>query len=149
MIKKLLFPHEKIRDIQDQLLIKVDEVIEKNDNLIAHAPTGLGKTAATIGPALSHALKKDLTVFFLTSRHTQHKIAIDTLKEVKKKHKAKFLAADIIGKRWLCLQPGANVLRSSDFNEYCKALIEDESCEYFNNLKLKDKYSEKTKAEFR
>jgi DNA excision repair protein ERCC-2 len=146
MIKKLLFPHTKVRDIQDQLLIKVDEVIKERNNLIAHAPTGLGKTAATIGPALSNALKKNLTIFFLTSRHTQHKIAIDTLREIKTKHKTKFLAADIIGKRWLCLQPGAHTLRTGDFNEYCKALINDESCEFFKNLKQKEKYSQRTRA---
>ena len=40
-------------------------------------------------------MDKDLVVFFLTSRHTQHKIAIDTLREVKKKHNRDFVTIDI------------------------------------------------------
>ena len=68
--KEILFPYSKIRQIQDFLIQDVINTIKNKNNLIVHAPTGLGKTAATLSPALSFALKKDLTVFFLTSRHT-------------------------------------------------------------------------------
>lgn len=134
----LLFPHEKVREIQDQLILKVSDVVENGKNLIVHAPTGLGKTAATLAPALKHALDKKKTVFFLTSRHTQHKIAIDTLLEIKEKHDVKFNAVDIIGKKWLCLQPGVSLTNSREFAEYCRALKEDKACNFYENLKKKE-----------
>ncbi|MFH1589401.1 MAG: ATP-dependent DNA helicase, partial [archaeon] len=138
---KFLFPHEKVRDIQEQLLLKIDEVIKKGGNLIAHAPTGLGKTAAALAPCLKYALDNDKVVFFLTSRHTQHKLAIDTLAEIQSKHNKKFNAVSIIGKKGLCLQPGVQTLYTGEFYEYCRAMREDKKCEFYTNYKNKDKLS--------
>ena len=99
-----LFPHATVRSTQQQLMDDVAEALQTRKHLVAHAPTGLGKTAAVLSPALSLALQRDLTVFFLTSRHTQHKIVLDTLQAVKKKHNANFGAPSIIGKKWMCAQ---------------------------------------------
>ena len=129
------FPHEKIRNEQEKLLKAVENSLIKKRNLIVHAPTGLGKTAAAISPALSFAVEKNFTVFYLTSRHTQHKIVIDTLRKIKEKHNASFTAVDIIGKKNMCPLPGINLMRSSDFNEYCKSAREKGICE--NYLKTK------------
>ena len=63
--KDLLFPYEDIRPIQEDLIEEVDNAIKKGANLIAHAPTGLGKTIASLAPAISFAKDKDLTIFFL------------------------------------------------------------------------------------
>jgi len=60
----MLFPHEQVREIQDKLLKEIDTAIQKKQNLVAHAPTGLGKTASAIAPALTKAFEKDLTVIF-------------------------------------------------------------------------------------
>jgi len=111
--------------------------LKAKKHMIIHAPTGLGKTASTIPMALSHALKNDLTVFFLTSRHTQHTIAVDTLKAVKKKHDVGFLATDIIGKKWMCIVPGIEALHSNEFSEYCKKEREEGKCEFYVNTKKK------------
>lgn len=132
------FPHEKIRNIQNDLMKAVSEALEKKKNLIVHAPTGLGKTAATLAPALEYAHDKKITVFFLTSRHTQHKIAVDTLKKIKEKL-GNLTAVSIVGKRWMCIQSGIDMLNSGEFAEYCKHLKEEGGCEYFSNLKKKNK----------
>lgn len=131
--KDIFFPHENIRPIQDEFIAKVIEALKKKKNLIVHAPTGLGKTAAAVSPALTHAIQKDLTVFFLTSRHTQHKIVIDTLKKIKTKHHLKFVASSIIGKKWMCLMPNTASMRSSDFSEFCKVLRKEEKCAFYLN----------------
>jgi len=121
------------------MLKNVKRVIEKKRNLIMHAPTGIGKTAAAISPALAYAIENGLTVFFLTSRHTQHKIAVDTLAEIKKKHDAEFIAVDIIGKKYMCGFEDVETLYANEFMEFCKSQRENDKCEFFNNTKNKNK----------
>ncbi len=145
--KEMLFPHKEIRPIQDELIKDVQGCIENKKHLIAHAPTGLGKSAATIPIALAYALKHDKTVFFLTSRHTQHKIAIDTLKEIKKLHNAEFHISDMIGKIYMCAQPSANILTSSEFFTYCKHLKEEGTCEFYTNTREKKSQTPTVKAD--
>src|SRR3989344_7503727 len=123
-----LFPYEKIRDEQKKLISDVIKTLTEKKHLLAHAPTGLGKTAATLAPALSHVLEqkqKKLIIFFLTARHTQHAIALETLRQIKEKHNNTITVCDIIRKKHMCAQPGANLLSSGDFTEYCKKVRED------------------------
>lgn len=134
--RMLLFPHEKIRPIQDELVIAVDECVEKKRHLVVHAPTGLGKTAATIGPSVAYAIENDLTVFFLTSRHTQHKIALDTVKAIEERYDKSIPVANLIGKKWMCLHSGVEKMYSGEFIDYCRKLREDNACEYFENLRI-------------
>lgn len=142
--ESILFPYDSIRREQSDMIKKVIEAVEKQKHALIHAPTGLGKTAATLAPVLSHVLKKaqetkikeDIpTIFFLTSRHTQHKIAIDTLRQIKEKYQLDFDVVDIIGKKWMCLQSGVSLLGSSEFSEYCKSVREDKTCEFYTNTR--------------
>ena len=131
----VLFPHETLRPTQQEFMDRVTAAVSDGTDLLIHAPTGLGKTAAALAPALSHALENDKTIFFLTSRHTQHDIALKTLKDISDKHGTQFHAVDIIGKKWMCLQPGVERLPSQEFTEFCRAMREDGQCEYYENLK--------------
>jgi DNA excision repair protein ERCC-2 len=133
--KSLLFPFSDIRDEQNKMLLLTDAAIQNKRNLIVHAPTGLGKTAATLAPALAAAIDKDLTVLFLTSRHTQHKIAIETLKLIKQKHGTSAGSVSIIGKKWMCLVPGVETLYSREFADYCRKVREDKKCEFYVNAR--------------
>ncbi len=130
------FPYQEVRESQADLIRDVVQALEKRGHLIAHAPTGLGKTAATIAPCLKYAMENNKTVLFLTARHTQHIIAIDTVKEIKKKYGLDIMAVDIIGKQQMCLQGAAKIARSSDFAEFCKSLKEKDNCAFFSNTKL-------------
>ena len=119
----ILFPYDKVRNEQSDMIICVLEAVEQRKHTLIHAPTGLGKTAATLAPLLSKILSpefkdKKLTIFFLTSRHTQHKLALDTLRLIKEKYDIQFDVVDLIGKKLMCLQPGANLLQGTEFNEY-------------------------------
>ncbi len=140
----VLFPHERVRDIQETMINEVVSAIKDKKHMIVHAPTGIGKTVSVLAPALTHAIKNKLTVFFLTSRHTQHEIAIRTLKDIKRKFDNNFCAVDLIGKKWMCIQPGIENLYSNEFNEYCKKLKEEEKCEFCLNVKT-NKLSVKAK----
>ena len=141
-----LFPHEEIRDYQDILLETINGCIADDKDLVAHAPTGLGKTAASLAATLSNYLDTKKKVVFLTSMHTQHEIALETIKKIRKEHGVKIVGVDVIGKKHLCLQPGVKSLSSSEFAEYCRALREDDACEYYNNLKNGKDRSMKSKA---
>ena len=131
-MKDILFPHESIRPIQDKLVEDIALAVESKKSLIAHAPTGLGKTAAALAPAVTYAIMNGYTVFFLTPKHTQHRIAVETLKQIGEKHNMDIRVADLIGKRWMCVIDIAENLTSREFNEYCKDLRDEERCPFFN-----------------
>ncbi|MBI2653685.1 ATP-dependent DNA helicase [Candidatus Woesearchaeota archaeon] len=133
LTKEIYFPYEKVRNIQSDMISDVHNAIKSKKHLIIHAPTGIGKTAAVLAPALSFAMKNNLTIFFLTSRQTQHKIVIDTLRQIKQKFNIGFECADIIGKKWMCLQNGVEDLAAGSFHEYCKALRDESNCEFYLN----------------
>lgn len=97
-----LFPYEEERDQQDEMIEVIGQALDDEGAVVAHAPTGLGKTAASVAPALADALENDRTVFFVTPRHSQHAIALETLREIREEHNERFTSVDLIGKRWLC-----------------------------------------------
>lgn len=129
----ILFPHSNIRDGQKEFLDDVYKSVNEGKILLAHAPTGIGKTAAALGGMLDYALKNNKTIFFLTPKHTQHEIVIETLKKIKEKYNINFTAVDIIGKQWMCLYPDIDDISSSEFNEFCKAKKEHEECPFYKN----------------
>ncbi|MBN1793322.1 ATP-dependent DNA helicase [Candidatus Woesearchaeota archaeon] len=139
--EEVFFPYDSVRPIQDELIRKIKDTVLGKQNLVVHAPTGLGKTAAALAPSIREALKHDLTVFFLTSRHTQHKLAMETVRHIKDRHTLDFFAVDIIGKKWLCLQPNVTNLNARDFSSFCKNMREDDICEFYMNTRQKGEAS--------
>lgn len=125
------FPHDRVREGQDQLLLDVNQACMEKKILIAHAPTGLGKTASALAIAAKEALEKNKKVFFLTNRHTQHHIAVSTLQLIREKAKKEITVVDLIGKQWMCHQ-NVGRLSGSNFTEYCKTVVERGECEYYN-----------------
>lgn len=141
----ILFPHSEIRESQKEFMDDILECLKNKKHLLAHAPTGIGKTAAVLSTCLPFAIKNKKTIMFLTTRHTQHKIVIETLKKISTNHKKEIKVADFIGKKWMCLHPGVTQLSSSEFAEYCSKHIEKKTCDLFNNIKNKGKLSIETK----
>ncbi|MCX6695586.1 MAG: ATP-dependent DNA helicase [Candidatus Altiarchaeota archaeon] len=135
-----LFPFSIIRSGQQEFMDDVADSVKSGRHLAAHAPTGIGKTAGVLTPALEYALDNGKTVFFLTPKHTQHIIVVDTLRKVHKKYGVNINAVDIIGKQWMCPH-GVKDLSSREFNEFCRSKKKDETCDYYNNTK-KTKLSE-------
>src|SRR3989344_3241848 len=131
------FPYGTIRDGQKEFIDDLGQVFREHKILLAHAPTGLGKTASALAVAIEEAVANKKKVFFLTNRHTQHKIAVDTLKEIKEKTGINVSCVDLVGKRWMCSQEIAGVF-GNDFNEYCKAIVEKGECEFYNKIRSKN-----------
>ena len=135
-----LFPFTIVRGGQKDFLSDVADAVKDKGILLAHAPTGIGKTVASIAPALEYALEHQKTLLFLTPKHSQHRIAIDTLERIRKKYGVAISAVDVIGKRWMC-QHSVEDLDSREFNEFCRSKKKDETCIYYNNVR-KGKLSE-------
>ncbi|MBW1879616.1 MAG: PD-(D/E)XK nuclease family protein, partial [Deltaproteobacteria bacterium] len=55
------------------------EALNRGDQLLLEAPTGLGKTAAVLYGVLRHALAQDKQVFWATARTTQQRVVQQTL----------------------------------------------------------------------
>ncbi|MCD6549656.1 hypothetical protein J7K41_03040, partial [Candidatus Micrarchaeota archaeon] len=76
----VLFPFERMREGQRQFYEDAVTTISSGKTLLAYAPTGIGKTAAVLTAALEYALNRGMKVMFVTSRQSQHMIAIETLR---------------------------------------------------------------------
>ena len=139
------FPYDAVRDEQDKLLAAVAATIKTKQCLVCHAPTGLGKTVAALVPAVEYAVENDKLVLFVTGRHTQHQMALETLKAIKEKHRLPLAVVDLVGKQWFCLQPGVERLASRQFHEYCKAMKADRQCEYYESLKKGEELAPETR----
>jgi DNA excision repair protein ERCC-2 len=121
------FPFESKRPGQEELINTVSECLKDGKSLLVHAPTGIGKTVSALYPAINFAKANGLTVFFLTPRHSQHIIALNTLKKM-----GDVKVADIVGKKWLC-NALYDELGGMDFHEICNYLKKQEKCAYYNN----------------
>jgi DNA excision repair protein ERCC-2 len=134
-----LFPFDTYRKGQDSFIKVVNTALAYKKDVLANVPTGVGKTAATLAPCLKYAIENNKCVIFLTSKHTHHKIAIDTLREIKDKHNVKFQVADFIGKIWMCPRDDIGGFNSREFRIFCKNAIENKECEFYRNYYDKSK----------
>ena len=146
MDNDILFPHDAMRPVQEELVTLVDHCVRNKQHLVVHAPTGLGKTAATLAPALTYVLDKDMCVVFVTPRHTQHLIALRTARDIKDKHHVRFCAMSIVGKRGMCAHQNTADMRSDDFAAYCKGMREGGQCIQYINARHGQGVSTQAKA---
>ena len=76
----LRFPHAELRPTQEEIGDAVEEALTDGRHLLVRAPTGCGKTAAVLHPAVRAALGRGQRVFFLTAKTLQQRIAVETAK---------------------------------------------------------------------
>jgi len=143
-----LFPFKQVRPRQDELIEKVKEAIENKGSLVAHAPTGLGKTAGSITPALEYAKQNNKTVFFVTPRHSQHQIAVETVKKINERHKETIKSVDLIGKSHLCeAEPGLMGTEGPDCPRHDKTFKESRELTELAKKRIKQFHGQALTAE--
>src|SRR2546430_17673353 len=76
------WPFDRVRDGQSDFLLDARRTVAEGMHLLAHAPTGIGKTAVALVAAPDYALVADKLVLFLTSRQSHHRIAIETVRGI-------------------------------------------------------------------
>jgi len=129
-----LFPYDEIRDGQKRFTRDVTMAVQSGKHLVAQAPTGIGKTAAALAPALAAALEQKKTVLFLTSRQSQHRIAVETLRLVADRRGARFALVDLVSKRDMCLRPEASDMHPARFGDFCAAETRSQSCSFLGEV---------------
>lgn len=132
---EIYFRHESLRKQQENLIQDAYSAIENKEHLLAHAPTGTGKTDALLSPAVSYALEHNKTVFFLTPKISQHKIALDVVKALSKKYELNLRAVDFIGRKYACVDPVLSDQDSESFYQSCERKRKKEQCEFFRNAR--------------
>jgi len=127
---KVLFPFSKLRANQQQLMDLTLKALNERKHLIVQAPTGIGKTAAVLSPAISFALEHDLTVFFLTPKISQHEIAVQLIQRIEKNFNLNLKAVDLVGRKFMCLDESL-IDAEIGFYELCKKKRVEEECNYY------------------
>jgi DNA excision repair protein ERCC-2 len=78
--ESLRFPNAELRPSQEEIGDAVEGALADGRHLLVRAPTGCGKTAAVLHPAVRAALGRGQRVFFLTAKTLQQRIAVETAK---------------------------------------------------------------------
>lgn len=132
---EVYFRHPSIRKHQDALIQNANEAIEERKLLLANAPVGLGKTDAVLAPAITYALKHGKTVFFLTPKISQHRIALSVVRGMREKYGLDLRAVDLIGRRYACVDPVLSDLDHESFYQSCERRRKKEECLFYGNSK--------------
>jgi DNA excision repair protein ERCC-2 len=76
---ELPFPFPELRSTQKEIVTAVDESLSEGRQLLVSAPTGTGKTAAVLHPALRWALAHGKRLLYLTPKTLQQQMAVRTV----------------------------------------------------------------------
>ncbi len=108
-----LFPLPSMRKGQREFYLDAKNASENGRILLANAPTGIGKTAASLCAALESALPAGRKVLFLTNRSSHHLQAVEEIKRMNilrggaigriKQGGRRILLVDKISKERMCL----------------------------------------------
>ena len=78
-LRNIKFPFKEKRDGQYELMKATYYTLKNNNILYAIAPTGIGKTMATLFPALKTLENKKEKLFYLTAKTMGRTVAIDSI----------------------------------------------------------------------
>jgi DNA excision repair protein ERCC-2 len=82
--RAMRFPHRSWRAGQEQMLAAVEAAARQGEQLLLQAPTGLGKTAACLFPALRHGLLHNRPVLWLTAKTRQQVEVVAEAEKIRK-----------------------------------------------------------------
>jgi len=106
-IRELAFPFPEYRKGQREMAIQVFRATREKHQLLAQAPTGIGKTMAAVFPAVK-ALGDNLVdrIFYLAARSTGKKVAEEAVAALQRRG-LRFICLVLTAKEKICFNPGA------------------------------------------
>ncbi len=96
------FPFDQYRPNQQNIIKKTWDCLTQRKSILVAAPTGLGKTAGTLVPALKYSLENNMRLFAVTSKTTQQHVYQATLQDMEKGG-SKFHAIILTAKEKMCI----------------------------------------------
>lgn len=82
VVKGIPFPFPSYRKGQAEMVRELEDALAEEKQILLHAPTGYGKTAAALYAALQVAYRAGVSVFFATARTTQQIVVEDTVAQL-------------------------------------------------------------------
>jgi len=138
----IYFRHDSMRPYQAELVQDIYDAVSSHNNIMVQAPTGCGKTDSALTATLSYAIENKLSVFFLTPKISQHRLAVDVVNGIAMKHALDIKAVDIIGRSHCCIDPALNQLDYDAFMHACAKRRKRKECIYYGNAKGYDRLGE-------
>jgi len=129
------FPFSRPREGQIDLMNTVGDIVDNNKQGILQAPTGLGKTAGVLIPALKNALLNWKQVMYLTPKNSQQLLVLQTIEKLRQIG-SPITGLIITAKERICLKE--EVICNPKYCEYAQ--------KYYDKLR-KDKVIEKVITE--
>lgn len=120
------------RDEQRRFCDDWYQTIKDRKTMLAHAPTGLGKTLGALVPAISYALQHGMRVLYVTPRISQHKQVIRELSRIKHASGKQCTALSYIGRNIMCARPD-RPSGSHNFAVFCDKERKTRQCVFHKN----------------
>ncbi|HIF16473.1 MAG TPA: ATP-dependent DNA helicase [Candidatus Poseidoniales archaeon] len=133
IVGPLWMAHEQARPGQAEMMQHIIAALKAEGHHLAAAPTGIGKTAASLAGCLHHTRDVEIDsapIMFLTGRQSQHRIVVETVRSINERipaGKAKVGLVDLIGQAGMCIQPIATESKAL-FSRLCAGMRADRSC---------------------
>ncbi len=122
LASKLEFPFPKTRKGQDRLVGDLLSSLKANKNCLVQAPTGLGKTAGVLYPALKSALAYGDQVIYVTAKNSQHEAVVEASRRLNRSLEKPLKTLVLTAKSKVCLKD--EVYCNSDYCEYARDYYE-------------------------
>ncbi len=129
------FRHDHVRPHQKALMDDIYSAICDGRNFMAQAPTGSGKTDAALSAAITSALERNRTVFFLTPKISQHRIALDVVRGIAERHSLRLRAVDMVGRFHCCIDRSLSQLDNESFQNACARRRKKQGCPFYGNAR--------------
>jgi DNA excision repair protein ERCC-2 len=139
---QLYFRHDEVRPHQKELMQDASKAIVDGRILMAQAVTGIGKTDSVLSAAISCAVEEKKTVFFLTPKISQHRIAMDVVRGISDSHSLNIKAVDMVGRAHCCINKELQDLDNDSFQTACGNRIKEKQCQPYINAKGYSRFHE-------
>lgn len=115
--QNLSFPFETPRPGQSELVNAVADNFNESIPLLIEAPTGLGKTAGVLYPAIKESLSRGQKVIFVTPKNSQHQVA-EAAVNMMQDQGAKIRSLTLTSRAKMCMKE--EVICNPQYCEYAK-----------------------------
>lgn len=117
-ILNIKFPHKEFRNGQRDLSVRVFRIAKDGGKLFAQAPTGTGKTVATLFPAIKALGEEHVSkIFYLTAKNITGTLAENTM-DLMRKNGLRIKTITLTAKDKICFKDETNC--NPDYCEFAK-----------------------------